>query len=118
LASRDNRSGRLAQRERLRRPQYGIFYGEIKPMTEPQRQHIRDCAHRLRSRLTYIMLCSHTLRLDLGAVLSQAHDEDFARMADALEATCSDLNLLLKFFDAPAIQQGATTADDLETIVR
>jgi hypothetical protein len=51
-------------------------------------------------------------------VLSQTHDEDFAQMADALEATCSELNILLKFFDALAEQQGATTADDLETIVR
>jgi hypothetical protein len=85
-------------------------------MTEYQQQCMRDCAHRLRSRLSYIMLCSHTLRLDLGARLSPAHDEDFTRIADALEATRSDLNSLLKLFDGLVQRHNSSTADDLETI--
>ena len=46
-------------------------------MNDNQRQAIRDSAHRLRSRLTFIMLCSHALKLDLHDVLSLKHEEEF-----------------------------------------
>ena len=54
-------------------------------MNDNQRQVIRDSAHRLRSRLTFIMLCSHTLKLDLHDVLSLKHENEFHKMDRVLE---------------------------------
>lgn len=68
-------------------------------MNDNQRQVIRDSAHRLRSGLTYVMLCSHTLKLDLRDVLSPRHAEEFRKMASVLEETKAVLNALLMPFE-------------------
>jgi len=85
-------------------------------MTENQRQLIRDCAHRLRSRLTYVMLCSHTIKLDLHNLLSREHEEDFRKMAEAPEATRRDLNTLLKQFDQIPQKAEVPDGDEPQTI--
>jgi len=85
-------------------------------MTENQRQVIHDCAHRLRSRLTYIMLCSHTMKLDLHNRLSSEHEEEFRKMADALEATRRDLNILLKQFEKTPKKGEVQAGDEPRTI--
>jgi hypothetical protein len=65
-------------------------------MTDDQRKAIRDSAHQLRSRLTFIMLCSHTLKLDLHDALSLKHEEEFHKMDIVLEETKAVLNTLLR----------------------
>jgi hypothetical protein len=56
-------------------------------MTEELRQLIRDSAHRLRSRLTYILLCAHTLKLDLRGNLSSAQLAEFQQLDSVVEET-------------------------------
>ena len=65
-------------------------------MTDEQRQLIHQSANRLRSRLMFIMLCSHTLKLDLHAVLTQDNEREFQQMDRVLEETKAVLNTLLR----------------------
>ena len=65
-------------------------------MTDEQRQHIHQSANRLRSRLMFIMLCSHTLKLDLHDVLTQDNEREFQQMDRVLEETKAILNTLLR----------------------
>ena len=65
-------------------------------MTDEQRQLIHQCANRLRSRLMFIMLCSHTLKLDLHDVLTQDNEREFQQMDRVLEETKAVLNTLLR----------------------
>ena len=65
-------------------------------MNDDPRKAIRDSAHRLRSRLTFIMLCSHMLKLDLRDVLSLKHEAEFHKMDLVLEETKAVLNTLLR----------------------
>ena len=80
-------------------------------MNDNQRQAIRDSAHRLRSRLTFIMLCSHALKLDLNDVLSLKHEEEFHKMDRVLEEIKTVLDALLKQFEQPP-KDTATPAGD------
>ena len=68
----------------------------MKPMTENQRQVIRHCSHRLRSRLTYVILYLHTLNSVLHDGLSRELEQEFRKTADVPEATRKDLNALLR----------------------
>jgi hypothetical protein len=65
-------------------------------MTEERCQLIRDSAHRLRSRLTYILLCAHTLKLDLRGNLSSAQLAEFQQLDSVVEETKAVLQVLLK----------------------
>ena len=65
-------------------------------MTDEQRALIEQSAYRLRSRLTFIMLCSHTLKLDLRDVLTPDHELEFQQMDRILEEAKAVLNTLLK----------------------
>jgi len=65
-------------------------------MTDEQRQLIHQSANRLRSRLMFIMLCSHTLKLDLHDVLTQDNEREFQQMDRVLEETKAVLNTLLR----------------------
>jgi hypothetical protein len=65
-------------------------------MTDEQRQLIHQSANRLRSRLMFIMLCSHTLKLDLHDVLTQDNEREFQQMDRVLEETKAILNTLLR----------------------
>jgi hypothetical protein len=65
-------------------------------MTEQRRQTIRDSAHCLRSRLTYILLCSHTLRAQLGGKLSSADVAEFQQLDNVLEETKTTLQKFLR----------------------
>ena len=85
-------------------------------MNDSQRKTIRDSAHRLRSRLTFIMLCSHALKLDLHDVLSLKHEEEFDRMDRVLEEIKTVLNALLKHFEQPP-KEGAIPAGDNTEII-
>ena len=68
-------------------------------MNDNQREAIRDSARGLRSRLTFIMLCSHALKLDLHDVLSLKHEDEFRKMDRVLEEIKTVLNALLKQFE-------------------
>jgi len=65
-------------------------------MTDEQRQLIHQSAGRLRSRLMFIMLCSHTLKHDLHDVLTQDNEREFQQMDRVLEETKAILNTLLR----------------------
>lgn len=69
---------------------------ETPSMTDEQRQLIHQSANRLRSRLMFIMLCSHTLKLDLHDVLTQDNEREFQQMDRVLEETKAILNTLLR----------------------
>ena len=85
-------------------------------MNDNQRQTIRDSARRLRSRLTFIMLCSHALKLDLHDVLSLKHEEEFHKMDRVLEEIKTVLDALLKQFEQPP-KETATPAGDEAAII-
>jgi len=65
-------------------------------MTDEQRELVHQSANRLRSRLMFIMLCSHTLKLDLHDVLTQDNEREFQQMDRVLEETKAILNTLLR----------------------
>jgi hypothetical protein len=65
-------------------------------MTDKQRQAIRDSAHLLRSRLTYLLLCSHALKSDLADKLSNNQEPEFQQLDTVLEETKATLQILLK----------------------
>jgi hypothetical protein len=65
-------------------------------MTDGQRALIYQSAYRLRSRLTLMMLCSHTLKLDLRDVLTRDHDKEFQQMDRILDEAKAVLNTLLR----------------------
>ena len=65
-------------------------------MTDEKSELIQQSAHRLRNRLTCIMLCSDTLRLDLHGVLTPEHDQAFQRLDRILQETKTVLNTLLR----------------------
>lgn len=65
-------------------------------MTDKQRQTIRDSAHLLRSRLTYLLLCSHALKLDLAGKLSHDQEAEFQQLDTVLEETKATLQIFLK----------------------
>jgi hypothetical protein len=85
-------------------------------MNDNQRNAIRDSAQRLRSRLTYIMLCSHALKLDLRGVLSLKHQEEFDKMDSVLEEIKTVLNALPKHFEQPSKKTDIPTGDEGEII--
>jgi len=68
-------------------------------MTDEQRELIHHAAHRLRNRLTFLMLCSDTLKLDLHDVLTCEHEQEFQRMDRILQETNAVLNTLLQQFE-------------------
>ena len=68
-------------------------------MTDEQRKVSLQSAHRLRNRLTFIMLCSDTLKLELRGVLSRQHEQEFQEMDRVIEETKALLNTLLRQFD-------------------
>ena len=85
-------------------------------MNDIERKAIRDSAHRLRSRLTFIMLCSHTLKLDLRDVLTCEHEEEFHKMDSVLEETKAVLNTLLKQFEQLSKKAAIPTGDEARII--
>jgi len=64
-------------------------------MTDEKRELIDQSAYRLRNRLTFLMLCSDTLKLDLHDVLTREHEQEFQRMDRILQETKVVLNTLL-----------------------
>jgi hypothetical protein len=85
-------------------------------MNDNERNAIRDSTRRLRSRLTYIMLCSYALRLDLRDVLSIKQEEEFDKMDSVLEEIKTVLNALLKHFE-PLPKKAAIPAGDNTEII-
>jgi hypothetical protein len=85
-------------------------------MTDDQRKAIRDSAHQLRSRLTFIMLCSHTLKLDLHDALSLKHEEEFHKMDIVLEETKAVLNTLLRQCEQLPAKTAIQTGGDARII--
>ncbi len=65
-------------------------------MTDEKRELIHQSAHRLRNRLTIIMLCSDTLKMSLHDVLTREHEQEFQRMDRILQETKAVLNTLLR----------------------
>jgi len=65
-------------------------------MTDEQQELIHHSAHRLRNRLTFLMLCSDLLKLDLRGVLTPEHEQAFQRMDRILQETKTVLNTLLR----------------------
>jgi hypothetical protein len=65
-------------------------------MTDEKRELIDQSAYRLRNQLTFIMLCSDTLKLDLRDVLTREHEQEFQRMDRILQETKAVLNTLLQ----------------------
>jgi hypothetical protein len=68
-------------------------------MTDEKRELIDQSAYRLRNQLTFLMLCSDTLKLDLHDVLSREHKQEFQRMDRILQETKAALNTLLRQLD-------------------
>jgi hypothetical protein len=68
-------------------------------MTEQRRQAARDSAHRLRSRLTYLLLCSHTLKSDLRDRLSAEERAELQQLEGVVHETKALLQTLLKQFE-------------------
>lgn len=85
-------------------------------MTDDERALIHQCAYRLRGRLTLIMLCSHTLKLDLGHVLTWDHKQEFQQMDRILEEAKALLSTLLRQLDAEPGAADAPTADPARLI--
>jgi hypothetical protein len=69
-------------------------------MTDEELALIHECAYRLRGRLTLIMLCSHTLKLDLRDVLTWDHQQEFQQMDRVLDEAKALLNTLLRQVEA------------------
>jgi hypothetical protein len=65
-------------------------------MNEEQRALVFQCAHRLRSRLMFIMLCSHTLKLDLRDVLTRDNEQEFQQMDRILDEAKAVLSILIR----------------------
>ena len=65
-------------------------------MKNVRRETAREAAHRVRSRLTFVLLCSHTLQLDLRERLKPEHHEQFRQMDRALEETRAALRKCLR----------------------
>ena len=65
-------------------------------MTDEKRELIDQSAYRLRNQLTFIMLCSDTLKLDLRDVLTREHEQEFQRMDRILQETNAVLNTQLQ----------------------
>lgn len=80
-------------------------------MTDEQRQLIHQSVNRLRSRLMFIMLCSHTLKLDLHDVLTQNNEREFQQMDRVLEETKAILNALLRQLEPEPKTVDASTGD-------
>jgi hypothetical protein len=80
-------------------------------MSDEQRELIDQSAHELRNRLTFIMLCSDVLKLDLQNVLTREHEREFQRMGRLLEETRAVLNTLLGQLEL-APRAGATANGD------
>ena len=85
-------------------------------MTDEQRELIHQSAHRLRSRLTFIMLCSHTLKLDLRDVLTKDNEREFQQMDRVLEETKAVLNTLLKQLEPEPRPMATLNGDRSELI--
>ena len=85
-------------------------------MTDERRELIHQSAHRLRSRLTFVMLCSHTLKLDLRDVLTEDNEREFQEMDRVLEETKTVLNTLLKQLDPEPKAITAPNGDRSELI--
>jgi hypothetical protein len=90
------------------------YEGEA-PMTDQRRQAIRESAHRLRSRLTYLLLCSHGLRSDLRGKLTHNELAEFQQLANVLEETKAVLQALLKELE-PELRARVTKPDDVQMI--
>jgi hypothetical protein len=65
-------------------------------MDEHRRQAARDSVHTLRSRLTYLLLCSHALQVQLHSRLSAQEQADLRQLAAVVEDTKAALQTLLK----------------------
>jgi hypothetical protein len=65
-------------------------------MDEERRQAARDSVHTLRSRLTYLLLCSHALQVQLHSRLSAQEQADLRQLAAVVEDTKAALQTLLK----------------------
>ena len=75
----------------------GQYLKSEKPsMTNEQRELIHQSAHLLRNRLTFIMLCSDKLKIDLRDVSTREHEQVFQRMDRVLQETKTELNTLLR----------------------
>ena len=85
-------------------------------MTDEQRQLIHQSVNRLRSRLMFIMLCSHTLKLDLHDVLTQENEREFQQMDRVLEETKAVLNTLLRQLEPEPKAMDAPKGDSLQLI--
>ena len=78
-------------------------------MTDEQRELIHQSVHRLRNRLTCIMLCSDTLKMDLHDALTR--EQVFQRMDRILQETKAVLNTLLRQIELDP-RAGANPNDD------
>jgi hypothetical protein len=85
------------------------------PMTDQRRQAIRESAHRLRSRLTYLLLCSHGLKSDLRGKLTPNELAEFQQLANVLEETKAVLQALLKELE-PELRDRVTHQADSQMI--
>jgi hypothetical protein len=59
----------------------------------------------------FIMLCSHTLKLDLHDVLTQDNEREFQQMDRVLEETKAILNALLRQLEPEPKTVDASTGD-------
>jgi signal transduction histidine kinase len=80
-------------------------------MTDEKRELIHQSAHRLRNRLTCIMLCSDRLKMDLHDVLIPEHEQVFQRMDRILQETKADLNTLLRQLELEPRAGAASNGD-------
>jgi hypothetical protein len=92
------------------------FDKEKPPMTDEQRALIYQSAYRLRSRLTLMMLCSHTLKLDLRDVLTRDHEKEFQQMDRILDEAKAVLNTLLKQLEQECGEASSTKRSSAKPI--
>jgi len=85
-------------------------------MSDEKREIIDQSAHELRNRLTFIMLCSDMLKLDLQDVLTREHEREFQRMGRLLQETRAVLNTLLGQLELEPGTIPAPNGDGLQLI--
>jgi len=67
-------------------------------MNKPSKRNVADLIHEIRNRLTYIMLSSNALYLDLQKSLSEKQQKEFSNIdiaAETIRALMDELDALL-----------------------